>query len=750
MKNCLLVFIFLIHSLLLTGAAPEVVIKGRVFDQATGNGLPGTSITYKTNQGTTAGENGNYLLKITPGNNTLIFQYIGFKTTSRTLKLFANDTLVLDIGLEYEAAFLEQVVVSAGRVEQKISELTVSMNVISPEIMANNHITDTKELINKTSGIEVLDGQASIRGGSGFSYGAGSRVLALLDGLPVMAADAGNIRWGFLPLENISQIEIIKGASSVAYGSSALNGVINFRTADASDKPVTKFFIESGIFDLPSNNNWKWWDTPQIFSEASFSHIHKMGNTDLAIGANVMNDNGYRKLNDEKSGRVNLKLKHFNKNVDGLFYGLSFNGGKAIKTDFILWEDALNGALKQDESTAIEANSTFFTLDPFLSYKTGQKTKHDFRARFQSSQNKFPDSKQNDSRATNFYAEYQLGYEFSDKLSLNAGLSENLSRINSNFYGNHNGFNAGAFAQFDWFASDRMRLTSGVRLEQNWLDGKNDKLIPLFRAGMNYRILDYTFLRASFGQGYRYPSIAEKHASTTLGSVKIFPSIYIQPEKGWNAEVGAKQGIMTDFFTGFFDVALFYTQNRDMIEYLFGIHPNPGEETFSYGFKAYNIEASRVYGCEVQFLANKDFSRFKNTLSGGYVFMVPVEYNTVTKKNTGVMLKYRRKHSVTLNYHGTFEKFELGAGLYKKSKILNIDDVFLNELSRESLLPGFYEYWISNNKGYFLVDVNVGFNLTSQYKISFVVKNLANTEYMGRPGDIQPQRNFSLRFSGNL
>ena len=38
------------------------------------------------------------------------------------------------------------------------------------------HITDAQELINKTPGIEVLDGQASIRGGSGFSYGVGSRV----------------------------------------------------------------------------------------------------------------------------------------------------------------------------------------------------------------------------------------------------------------------------------------------------------------------------------------------------------------------------------------------------------------------------------------------------------------------------------------------------------------------------------------------------------------------------------------------
>ena len=90
--------------------------------------------------------------------------------------------------------------VTANRTEQKLSDLVVSVSIIKPELLTKGHITDPQELINKTSGIEVLDGQASIRGGSGFSYGAGSRVLALIDGLPVLAADAGNIKWQFLPL----------------------------------------------------------------------------------------------------------------------------------------------------------------------------------------------------------------------------------------------------------------------------------------------------------------------------------------------------------------------------------------------------------------------------------------------------------------------------------------------------------------------------------------------------------------------
>lgn len=187
-----------------------------------------------------------------------------------------------------------------------------------------------------------------------------------------------------------------------------------------------------------------------------------------------------------------------------------------------------------------------------------------------------------------------------------------------------------------------------------------------------------------------------------------------------------------------------------MIEYIFGIYPDPGAETFSFGFRAENQEASRVYGSEIQFALTGVTGKFTHNFSGGYTFMYPVEFNQVTGKNSDVMLKYRRKHSAVLNFSTACGKTELGIGIYAKSKLLNIDDVFLNELTRENLLPGFYDYWIHKNKGYWLTDVSLKYSINSRYDISFVVKNATNTEYMGRPGDIQPHRNFSLRFSGNF
>ena len=738
-STCLLLFVpFFIQA-----AEPPGFISGKLSATDTAEPLPGASIIFRRNQGTTTDSNGFYLIRTEPGNISITYQFIGYKSITRSVHLTSGDTLWLDIFLEPDITEIDQVVVSASKVEQRISELTVSMSVIRPEVISDGHITNTQELINKSSGVEVLDGQASIRGGSGFSYGAGSRVLALIDGLPILSADAGNIKWNSFPLENLSQVEIIKGASSVLYGSSALNGVINFRSADAAGEPVTKFFLETGIFDKPSNHDWIWWDTPRTFSSASFSHLQKLGNTDLAFGSFFQNSNGYRRLNDETLGRINLRLKHHHSRLEGLIYGIGVNGNMARKTDFILWENAQTGALKQDPSTANELTGTFLAVDPFISYKKGERFQHDLKGRFQLSENKFPAPGENDSKATSFLAEYQLWYKVSDYLNINSGIYGYGSKIQSNFYQDHESANLAAYLQAEVSPIDKLKFVAGARIEYNALDGVSDNLVPLFRAGLNYRALDYTFIRASFGQGYRYPSIAEKFAATTLGSVVIIPNPDLLPESGWNAEIGIKQGIVTSSINGLIDLALFYTQNRDMIEFAFGAFPE------GIGFRADNIEASRVYGFELELLLNNSFGQLNYTVNGGYVFMYPVEFNTFTGKNSDVFLKFRRKHSGKLNLNSSYNRYEFGLGMYVKSKILNIDDVFLNPPPNE-IMPGLYQYWLDNNTGYFLMDAHIGYRLSQRLRLSLVVKNLTNAEYMGRPGDIQPHRNFSLRLSGSF
>jgi outer membrane receptor protein involved in Fe transport len=719
-------------------------VKGVVTDGQTGKPLPGAVVVYGAGMGTLTSGDGLYHLRAPAGPLSVSCRFIGYREVIDTVTVPLGDTLRLDFRLFQQVTEMDRVVVSAGRAEQRLSDLTVSMSLIRPGEISATHTSNAQELIGRISGLEVLDGQASIRGGSGFSYGAGSRVLVLIDGLPMLSADAGHVRWHALPFENLEQVEVIKGASSVMYGSSALNGIINFRTKEATTDGVTQFYAEAGMFGKPAREEWIWWNSPRYFSSLSASHSRRYGSTDLSTGVFVQHDLGYRRLNEDHFGRFNLMLRHRNQKVEGLTYGIALNSLHNRKQDFVLWEDAEEGALRQQTVTAQKLHGSSLSVDPFVRLRQNQAVSHDFRSRVQLTRNDYPEDGANNSDGASIYTAYQFLYKPAKVVQFNTGVLHYRSRVLSAFYGDHQAINSALYLQAEITPTERLKMVAGGRVEQFALDQEEGVIIPLFRAGLNYRVGKATFLRTSFGQGFRYPSIAEKFASTTLGSVRIIPNPDVKPESGWNTELALKQGVQSRLFNGVVDLALFYGENQDMIEFVFRNY----EEGL--GFRATNVEFARIYGIELEFYLISSIGHTPLTWTGGYVYMHPVEVNPHTGKNTDRYLKFRRKHAFNLNLSSSWKRIEATLYTTLRSGILDIDDVFVNPSTREDILPGFYDYWTSHNRGYFLLDIAVAYPLSSQYKISLAVKNLNNTEYMGRPGDIRPHRHLSLRFTGRL
>ena len=185
-------------------------------------------------------------------------------------------------------------------------------------------------------------------------------------------------------------------------------------------------------------------------------------------------------------------------------------------------------------------------------------------------------------------------------------------------------------------------------------------------------------------------------------------------------------------------------ENSNLIEFLFASYPGEG-----FGFRADNLEEARIYGTEFEFALETQISQLDISATGGYAYTFPRDMSN-NNDDQIIFLKYRRKHSGKLYINSTWKTFSLGLGINTRSKTLNIDDVFLNPSTRELFLPGFYDYWANNNSSFAVLDVSAGYSINSKLTLSFAVKNLTNTEYMGRPGDIQPQRNYSLRLSGKF
>ena len=208
------------------------IVTGKVINTKNEE-LIGVNISSKNIQGlgTVTDFDGNYSIELPSGCTDLLFQYIGFEDRMEKLCFNESTNMVLNMTLKESSEILGTVVVSAGKFEQRQEEVTVSMDVIKPELIENKSATSLDKTINQAPAVHVVDGQANIRGGSGWSYGAGTRVLVMVDDMPLISGDAGQAQWSLIATENINQVEVIKGASSALYGSSALNGVINIRTA---------------------------------------------------------------------------------------------------------------------------------------------------------------------------------------------------------------------------------------------------------------------------------------------------------------------------------------------------------------------------------------------------------------------------------------------------------------------------------------------------------------------------------------
>lgn len=760
MKRFLL---FLILQAALYAHAQNPVISGQVTDAVTGETLTGVNVIADSDKGVATDERGFYTLTLEPGKHRLQFRFIGYLTVLKNIDTPEGSSITLNVKMTPQSQMLNELVVSASRYEQKISDVIVSMEVINKATIENTHTLSVESALEKVQGLTFLDDQVSIRSGNGYSYGVGSRVLLLLDDLPMLTGGGGEAKWDFVPLENLSQIEVLKGASSALYGSSALNGVINIRTASPGAKPETHLMFYSGIYGQPKRGEIAWWgNTQPFYSGLRFTHSRKEGMLDLVAGADFFSDEGYRENENEQYTRFNLNTRYRSRKVDGLSYGVNTNVMMKKGGNFLLWLNGDSGVYRASPVFDQRYNNRRFNLDPHLTYYSGNN-RHTLRGRI------FNVAYDNDTTMNHddsYFAEYQYLKRFENDLSLTAGASATYVQSKSNLFGNiKNTANTQSF----YFQADKRyqkwRFTLGGRYEFHGINDEKVRSSPLFRAGVNYQALPFTFFRASFGQGFRYPAIAEKYASTQVGALKIFPNESLKPEYGWNAEIGVKQGYELGQMRGYLDAAVFWTEYSDMIEFTFGQHyppeiTNPSlNDFFNYtGFKAENISNARITGFEVSFIGEGRLGPFNYRYNAGYTYTNPVDKDFDPKKVSNVttdrnILKYRFYHSAKAGFDLGWRNLSSGFNLDYHSHIINFDKAFEDSLRFNNgvayavILPGMKQYRKTNNTGDVIVNWRFAWEPAEKTKISFIINNLFNREYMTRPADVKPPRVFAVQVS---
>lgn len=723
-------------------------VRGRVTDAQTGLSLPGANILAGQNKGVTSGTNGQYQLRLKVGAYLLKISYMGYNSRTDSILLAPGDTLIFNLALNPSNALLNEVVVSAEKFEQRIAEVNISMAVLKPERILESQAISLDEVLNQLSGVQIIDGQPGIRGGSGFSYGAGSRVLLVMDGLPLMSGDAGDVKWNFLPVDNLSQVEIIKGASSVLYGSSALNGVINLRTKEPQNQPETSMRIYSGAYLKPARRELIWSDSPRLFAGVSLNDSRKIGHFDLGSGLHLYKNQGNREDEYEKRARMDIHLQ-YNPSDTRWSFGLNMNGMLVHSSDFFLWQNADSGAYRQNPEGVVPLSGYRITVDPSVTFHSGEKGIHSLKTRYFGNVNTMPDRPEKNNRFSLMLGEYRYSRELTPDIRLTLGAYDNYTRVQSRLYGNHYRNEMAFFAQMNATLFGKLKGTLGFRWENYKLDDQWTTGTPVFRAGLNYKLFPFTRIRASFGQGYRFPSIAEKYTATSVGALNIFPNPMLTPETGWSAEAGLLQGFQVGSWKGSVDWAVYRNEYRNMIEFTFGLYLPDSvliPDLRYVGFKALNVGKARITGTEVLVNLTGETEHLKFNFQGGYNFNLPVDLNIQKTDSTSNILKYRYRHSVKGDAGISYKKWSTGITLVHNSFMERVDEVFTDPLFGNLILPGYPAYRQEHQKGYTVVDWRLACQIFPACRLSATLKNLFNVEYMGRPGDIRPQRSCTLQF----
>ena len=903
-----------------SGGVHMTEVSGVVTDFQTREPLIGVTVCDKNDpsKGTVTDFDGHYTILVDTRKPTMLtFSYVGYDTETRSVNSLTKE---VNVPLLTHNEILDDVVVTAGRFEQRSTDVTVSMELLKPQALRSQAPTDLSSTLQTLPGVEIIDKQPSIRGGGGWTYSVGSRCQVLMDGMSILNPKTGEINWNNVPLENVGQVEVIKGASSVLYGSSALNGVINVRTQRPGSKPETKISGYVGVYDNYKEYAYTGARLP-LYYGAEASHSRRVGNFDISGAISGFKDEGFRQQSFNDRVRLGGNLTYHQPMDAGKYMTMGANVNYVANQygDFFIWRSPKD-PIHPSPLTNMGRKEHNFNIDPFWNYDDADKgISHKIRARFYlTSDNlttpsatmstedlakwavqsfdlgkvkgKYDEFKgytdggmstedalvltfkdvaipvmnedwlgavksgidlvQNGLGYTgtvaelqdavayamhllanndptrpeltyNGYLDYQFAKQWNSGVRLTTGVNWNHITNTANITGTHHTDNVAAYLQYDHRIADKLSLSAGMRLEYYRMDDHYKEaniqigkwlcpVRPVFRAGLNWEIYKAGFLRASFGQGYRNPSITEKFARKDIGGVGVYPNHDIKPESGFNAEIGYKQLYKFGPITGTLDLAAFYTEYRNMIEYQFGLFRNSdftminsmddvvseaqkmiddikttkslSNAGIGIGAQFVNVNHARIYGCEVSTAGKVDIRKEMGLrYSIGYTFTEPEDMDNAkrieeektytdplqmkNKSNDSKYLKYRNKHSFKTTIDYNYKWLSLGINMMYRSKMLAVDYIMVDE--REKAEPdlmdyvrkfifgyedgvSLHDYWMSHNTGVFTMDLRASVRFKEHVEVQFLINNLLNTEYSYRPMALAAPRTFVCRMNITL
>lgn len=244
-------------------AQEKFTISGYVKDSKNGEALIGVTVFKKNSQiGTTSNAYGFYSLTLPKGNDTIVFSFIGYKTTFKAVELFSNQTVNLEMG--EEGTDLQEVVVSSEKEDMNVKSM--EMSVAKLDIKQIQKMPALLGEVDIIKSIQLLPGVTTVgEGASGFNVRGGNidQNLVLMDEAPVYNSSH---LFGFFSVFNpdaVKDVKLIKGGIPSQYGG-RVSSILDIRMKEGNSK---KMEVNGGLGTIFSRLSI---EAPILKDKASF------------------------------------------------------------------------------------------------------------------------------------------------------------------------------------------------------------------------------------------------------------------------------------------------------------------------------------------------------------------------------------------------------------------------------------------------------------------------------------------------
>jgi len=229
-------------------------VGGRVTDGRTGQTIAGASVSLEgTAWHATTDESGQYrIANVVPGRYTLSASRIGYAKVSQSVTVASGQDATVDLVLRVAPTLLDQVVVTATKTETRIQDVPAAVEVVDAAALAASGAKTVLEALRSVTGVTDASYGENFQSiqlrGLPRKGNENETVLLLIDGVP-QTDSRNSARLTTMPIDNVDEIEVVKGPNSALYGRTAIGGVINFITRDPPSHPEFRSEVQTGAWD---------------------------------------------------------------------------------------------------------------------------------------------------------------------------------------------------------------------------------------------------------------------------------------------------------------------------------------------------------------------------------------------------------------------------------------------------------------------------------------------------------------------